>query len=414
MPYRDGLFAALQDAVAEATASASTLGLLLVRLRRLRETARLLGYDVSEAFVDAVHGAIGSALREGDRIWRVGEGEFAVLLPGLRDRQHAALAAAKLLRVLGVPLQAAGYPVLPVVSIDIATAPHDGEQARLLYRHADHACEQANSGTDRYAFYEAPCQAFDFNHADLRDALAGNRLALYLQPIADLRAGGRIDRCEALSRWTHPSLGAIPPEAFVRMAEQTGQINELTRWTLNAALRHVAQSPVPFGVSVNIAVDALRQPGFTEQVLDLLAFWDVQPACLLLEITESGLMADPAHCTRVLARLREAGIGVGIDDFGTGYSSMAYLRRLPASELKIDQSFVRDMRQDVRAQKLVGSMIDVSHHLGMTTVAEGVEDADTLALLRGMGCDHAQGYHLGRPGPAAEVVAALAAARAGG
>ncbi len=408
MPQRDALFASLQNAIGDAAASSRTLGLMVLRIRRLRETARMLGYDVGDALVDAVHALLATALREGDRVWRVGEGEFALVLPGLRDRNHAALAAGKVLRGLGEPLQAAGRAVLPVVSIGIAAAPDDDTEARALYRKADEACERANAGIDRYAFYEPPRRAFDFDHADLRDALAANRLELYLQPIADLREGGRVDRCEALSRWLHPVLGAIPPDAFVQMAEQTGLIAELTRWSLNVALRHVAQSPVLFSVAVNVAVDALRQPGFPEQVLDLLALWNVPPGQLLLEITETGLMTDPAHCEHVLRRLREAGIGVAIDDFGTGYSSMAYLRRLPASELKIDQSFVRDMREDPRAHKLVGSMIDVSHHLGLTTVAEGVEDAETLAMLRAMGCDHAQGYHIGRPAPAAEVVGGLA------
>ncbi len=407
MPQRDALFASLQDAIGEAAASSRTLGLMVLRIRRLRETARMLGYDVGEALVDAVQTVLEASLRQGDRVWRVGEGEFALVLPGLRDRNHAALAAAKLLRELAEPLQAAGRSVLPVVSIGIAAAPDDDTDARALYRKADETCERANVGIDRYAFYEPPRRVFDFDHADLRDALAANQLELYLQPIADLRAG-RVDRCEALSRWLHPSHGAIPPDVFVQMAEQTGLIAELTRWSLNVALRHVAQSPIAFSVAVNVAVDALRQPGFPEQVLDLLALWNVPPTRLLLEITESGLMSDPAHCASVLRRLREAGIGVGIDDFGTGYSSMAYLRRLPASELKIDQSFVRDMREDPRAHKLVGSMIDVSHHLGLTTVAEGVEDAETLAMLRAMGCDHVQGYHIGRPAPAAQVVEGLA------
>ena len=414
MPQRAAFFDSLQQAIDASDQTGATLGLLLVRIRRLRETNRLLGYETGEAFVDAVQAAIGSALRQGDCTWRIGEGEFAVVLPGLRDRNHAALAAAKLLRVLSAPLQAAGRPVLPVVSIGIATAPGDARTARALCRDADEACEHANAGSERYAFYSAPKRVFDFDHADLGEALAGNRLLLYLQPILDLHSG-RIDRCEALSRWQHDTLGAIPPDAFVRLAEQTGQIAELTRWSFNVALRHVAEAAAPggvapFAVSVNVAVDALRQPGFLEQVTDVLGFWNVPPSRLMLEITESGLMTDPAYCARVLAQLREAGIGVAIDDFGTGYSSMAYLRRLPASELKIDQSFVRDMRDDPRAQKLVASMIDVSHHLGMTTVAEGVEDAETLDMLRAMGCDHAQGYHIGYPAPAAGVALRLARA----
>ena len=321
------------------------------------------------------------------------------------------------MRVLHAPLEAAGQQVLPLVSVGIATAPDDATESELLCRRADQACEDAHFISERTAFYSAPEHASAFAHGDLRDALAGNQLELFLQPIADLRSG-RIDRCEALSRWTHGTLGPIPPDAFVRMAEQTGLIGELTRWSLNVALRHIAeaiasgapQRQVP-SVAVNIAVDSLLQPGFLEQMRDLLRFWNVPPAQLVLEITESGLMTDPAYCERILRELRGEGIGIAIDDFGTGYSSMAYLRQLPANELKIDRSFVMDMRDDARAQKLVASMIDVSHHLGMTTVAEGVEDAETLSLLQSLGCDFAQGYHIGRPAPAALVMATLCAGK---
>jgi diguanylate cyclase len=406
------LFETLEAGIADAEASGRPLGLLLVRLRRLRETNRLFGYDVGEAFVDAVQASIERAVRTQDRVFRIGDGEFAVLLPALRDRNHAALAAAKLVRVLQSPLEAMGQSLLPLVSVGIAAAPLDAADAQALCRCADQACEEANLASERFAFYRPPRTATDLAHADLRDALAGNRLELYLQPMTDLRSG-RTDRCEALARWSHPVLGTVAPDVFVRLAEQTGLIGELTRWSLNATLRHLSEAleaadadRVP-SVAVNVAVEALRQPGFVEQVLDLLRFWDVPASHLGLEITESGLMTDPAQCRRTLGRLREHGIGVAIDDFGTGYSSMAYLRDLPASELKIDRSFVMDMRRDPRAEKLVASMIDVSHHLGMTAVAEGVEDADTLALLRTLGCDHAQGYHVGRPVPAAEAMERL-------
>lgn len=414
MLNRVPLFLSLQSAIADASMAGGTLGLLLLRTRRLREVSLLFGYDIGEAFVDAVQAAIAGAVRPQDQVWKTGEGDFVIVLPGLRDPNHAALAAAKLVRVLQAPVDAAGQQVLPAVTVGISTAPHDTADPQMLYRFADMACEDANFNSERFAFYTSPKFAADFSHADLRDAIAGNRLELFLQPIADL-ASGALNRCEALARWTHPVLGPIPPDAFVRVAEQTGLIGELTRWSLNVALRHVAEAyeaapgrtATAPAVAVNVAIDALQQPGFVEQVHDLLRFWGVPPDKLILEITESELMGDPQYCERVLREFRGKGIGVAIDDFGTGYSSMAYLRRLPASALKIDKSFVQDMLQDPRAEKLVASMIDVSHHLGMTATAEGVENAETLALLQSLGCDHAQGYHVGRPAPAAIVMATL-------
>ena len=394
-------FARLQDAIDSSVAARLTLGLLVVRVRRLRNTSHLLGYDTGEALVEAIHALLEGGLREGDALWRTGEDEFAVCLPDLHDRNHAALAASKFSRLLSAPLRVAGHSVMPVVSIGVATAPEDTRDAHALYRYADIASDHASPGEERHAFYAAPANAPLFDAGELGEALAGNQLQLHLQRILSLGQAGP-ERYEALARWQHPRLGAIRPDVFVRVAEQAGLIGDLTRWSLSVGLRHASESAArgaPFSISVNIAVDALRLPGFTEQVTDLLAFWNVPPERLVLEVTESALMTDAVGSARILGRLRDAGVGVAIDDFGTGYSSMAYLRRLPANELKIDRSFVSDMLADVRARKLVGSMIDVSHHLDMTAVAEGVEDADTLALLRAMGCDHAQGFHIARPAP---------------
>lgn len=412
LPSRTALIALLQDTLDSAGAHHATLGLLVLRVRRLLETGRLLGYDAGEALVDAVQTALEDVLREEDGFWRVSDDEFAVVLPGLRNREHVALAAAKLTRTLSQPLRVGEHSVVPLVNIGVATAPDDGGDARTLYRCADQACDDAGTGEERHAFFSAPAHAYDFEPGELADALAASRLQLHLQCVLPLAPiAGQLPRYEALARWQHPRLGAIPPDVFVRVAEQTGQIAEFTRWTLNVGLRQAAEAArggAPFAISINLAVEALRVPGFTEQVIDLLGFWNVPPARLVLEITESGLMTDVERSGEALMRLREAGIGVAIDDFGTGYASMAYLRSLPANELKIDQSFVRDMLADPRARRLVGSMIDVSHHLGMSVVAEGVEDGATLELLRAMGCDHAQGYHISRPLPAADALRAQA------
>lgn len=416
MRNRQALFEAISSSIAREAGDA-TLAVLALRIRRVRDLNLMFGYDAGEAFVREVERVVQGALRARDLQWRTWDDTWTLVLPGLRERNHAALAAAKLLRALQAPVQVGGQPMLPAASIGIATFPHDGRDAPLLCRLAEQACEDADAHTDRFAFHQARDTVSNFEHGELREAIAGNRLDLFLQPIADLRCG-RIDRCEALSRWNHPVLGAIAPDVFVRVAEQTGLIGELTRWSLNVALRHLSETCARVGraatpiVSINIAVDVLQQPGFVEQVDDLLRVWGVPAERLVFEITESGLMADPRRCERLLRQLRERGAGVAIDDFGTGYSSMAYLRRLPATELKIDQSFVRDMRTDPRARKLVASMIDLAHHLGLAVVAEGVEDAATLRLLQELGCDHAQGFHVGRPGPAEAVMATLAGDRA--
>jgi diguanylate cyclase (GGDEF)-like protein len=406
---RVALFAALDRHIAQAASTGRVLGVLMLRTQRMREFDLLFGYEAGERVADAMRTVLDAALRAVDEVVQIGECDFAVILPDLHDRNHAALAAAKLVRTLQLPLEIEGRQFLAPAAIGAAVYPEDGADADLLCRHADIACAEAASGSERFALYASPDIPDAFAHGDLRDAIVRNQLLLFLQPIVALQ-GERCMRAEALSRWTHPVHGAIAPEAFIQVAEQTGLISELTRWNFNVALRHAAQARDcghPLALSLNVSIAVLRQDTFVEQVLGMLRLWNVPTELVTLEVTESGLMRDLAYCERKLRQLRDHGFGIAIDDFGTGYSSMAYLKRLPATELKIDKTFVLDMVRDTRVVKLVGSMIDVSHHLGLEVVAEGVEDADTLTLLRGLGCDHAQGYHLGRPLPAADVLATL-------
>lgn len=408
MLNRPQLFAAMQRRIEEAVATDRFLGVLMLRTQRVREFSLLFGYQAGERAAEAMHAAIVAAVRAEDEVHWIGESDFAVLLPGLRNHEQAVLAAAKLVRVLQVPLDAGDAPeMLASVAVGAAICPRDGAQPELLCRLADSACDVAAASGDRFALYRAPEVPTAFAHVELREAIVGNRLQLFLQPIVDLRSG-RADGAEALSRWDHAGSGAIAPDTFVHVAEQTGLIGELTRWNINAALRHASGlhgDGIPLRISINLSVHVLQQHSFLEHVRDIARLWKVPAEAIVLEVTESGLMQDLQHCEQMLRRLRDHGFGIAIDDFGTGYSSMAYLKRLPATELKIDRSFVVDMHEDARTQKLVGSMIDVSHHLGMSVVAEGVENQAALDRLRTMGCDHAQGYHLGRPMPAGDLVA---------
>jgi len=331
-----------------------------------------------------------------------------VLLPALRGRTHAALGAAKFVRVLQQPFDLGGQRAQAAVVAGIAIAPEDGGDAELLCRRADRACDDALGGVERHAFWNAPPIPLDTLHNDLRTAIADNQLVVHLQPIAGL-PDRAIHSYEALSRWTHAQLGVIPPDIFIGVAERGGMIGELTRWNLNVALRQLAalrKAGRATRIAVNLSVDALQLPGFVDQVLDLLRLWDVAGNALVFEITESALMRDITRCSHLLGQLREGGIRIAIDDFGTGYSSLAYLRRLPIDKIKIDRSFVRDMVTDRRARRIVATMIELAHDLDLVVVAEGVEDEATLALLREAHCDYVQGYLIGRPVPAGDVAGA--------
>lgn len=409
MLNRVALFASLDTAIAMAQASQTVLGVLVLRTQRMREFRMVSGYEAGERLAAAIHREVDAALRPVDEVVQIGECDFAVVLPELRNRNHAVLAAAKLIRALQSPLDIGDQQVLVSVSVGAATCPEDGTDAETLCLHADSACGDAIGLGERFALYVAPDLGEAFPLADLRGAIASNALLVYLQPIFDLQ-NNRMNRAESLSRWHHPVHGAVSPDAFIRVAEEAGLISELTRWNFNASLRHAVEARDaghPLTLSLNISAVVLQQASFPEQLRGLLRFWEIEPESIVLEVTETALMSDLAHNARLLAALRDQGHGIAIDDFGTGYSSMAYLKRLPVTELKIDRSFIEDMDRDVRAAALVRSMIDLSHLLGIQVVAEGVENAQAAHLLREMGCDHAQGFHLGRPMPASDMIAEL-------
>jgi EAL domain-containing protein (putative c-di-GMP-specific phosphodiesterase class I) len=234
---------------------------------------------------------------------------------------------------------------------------------------------------------------------ELRRAIEMNELSLYFQPKASL-SEGRVICTEALVRWQHPRHGLLGPDEFVPIAEQTGLIRPLARWVLDAALRQCnrwRQQGIDLAVAVNLSMRNLHDPEIVEMIRYALTRWGIPAARLVIEITESSLMADAVHALEVLDRLREMGVGISIDDFGTGYSSLAYLKRLPVDELKIDKSFVAHMADDGNDAAIVRSTIGLAHDLGISVVAEGIEDQQTWDLLASLGCDVAQGFYISRP-----------------
>jgi EAL domain-containing protein (putative c-di-GMP-specific phosphodiesterase class I) len=218
---------------------------------------------------------------------------------------------------------------------------------------------------------------------------------------------------EALIRWQRESEGPVPPEEFIPLAEETKLINPLTLWVLKSALEELVRwqaGGVNLTIAVNLSPRNLEDPELPDQVERLLAQTSVAPERLILEITESAMMSEPRRALEVLTRLHEAGVRLSVDDFGTGYSSLAYLQRLPASELKIDRTFVAAMARDRGNALIVRSTIDLAHGLGLSVVAEGIEDAETWQTLRSLGCDAGQGYYIARPRPGNEVLEWIKAA----
>lgn len=389
------------------------LGVMLVRLQRVREFGLFYGYGAGDALGEAALTRITGVLRPQDTVVRVGMHEYVAMLPGLRGHNHAALAGARVVRAFESPLPV-GERAAPVsVKVGISVHPDHGRDAERLLHNAETAYGASLRDSEDSALYDAEGTPPLIPYEALHQAILGNRLQVHLQPMLDLRTR-RIVAAESLARWHDDTLGAVAPDRFIPLAEETGLISPLTRWSLNATLRHAARARAidpDFCFSINLSPRVFGERDLVAQVTSALGIWNIPASAITLEVTENALMEDPKLSLRRLEDLRMEGLGISIDDFGAGYSSLAYLKFFPATELKIDRGFIGDLRDDRRSIQLVRSIIDLGHHLKMRVVAEGVEDAESLAMLAEMGCDCAQGYYIQRPEPADAFIDSLAAAR---
>ena len=398
----------LQDRVNQAIGMAVRDGrpfaLCVIDLDRFKDVNDSLGHLAGDQLLQEVAYRLRQALRATDTVARLGGDEFAIVLPEA-DAEAATLAAQKLVEALAASLVLEGHEVAVGASIGIALFPENGDDADTLLRRADVAMYVAKQARGGYALY-APDQDQSSSQrlslvGALRRAIADDELTLHYQPKVDCRTGA-VAGVEALVRWQHPQYGLMAPDQFIPLAEQTGLIRPLTRWVMNAAVSQTRKwhdQGLLLSVAVNLSAHDLQDAELAVWVRQLLARWNVGAEWLKLELTESALMADPTQALQVLTELCDLGVRIAIDDFGTGYSSLGYLKRLPAHEIKIDRSFVADMAAQERDHAIVRSTIDLGHNLGLSAVAEGVEDKRTLELLIRLGCDLAQGFYLSRPLP---------------
>jgi diguanylate cyclase (GGDEF)-like protein len=404
LPNRELLRDRLGQGLAAATRSEGEIALLLIDLDRFKEINDSLGHSYGDKLLCQVGPRLRSVLRDGDTVARLGGDEFAVLLPSVDGVAEAQAVAERLREALHRPFDVDGVALDVEASVGIVLSPWHGTDTEELLRNADIAMYAAKELKAGAVVFEpdqhvtAPWRLTVLG--DLRRALEGSEeLFLNYQPKYTLD-GERIEGVEALLRWQHPTEGLIPPDEFIPVAEGTGIILRLTERVLGMALRQMrhwldAGHAVP--VAVNLSTRCLLDADLPQLVQRLLAEHRVPAELLRLEVTESAVMGDAARCMEVLERLHDLGVRLSIDDFGTGYSSMAYLRRLPVDELKIDRSFVLGMTTTQQDAVLVRTAIDLGHNLGLTVVAEGVEGAEHVHALRALGCDIAQGYHYARP-----------------
>jgi diguanylate cyclase (GGDEF)-like protein len=417
LPNRRLFLRTVDDTIAAATAGGDSVALLIVDLDHFKQLNDTLGHHAGDLLLSQIGPRVGAVLREQDMLARLCGDEFAVLLAAPCDVTVARGVADRIGDALRRPFEVEGVHLHVGASIGIAVLPEHAKDAPELLRRADVAMYQAkvaHSGREVYASHRDTHKPDSLALAsELPDAIASGQLVLYFQPKADTTSG-RIVGMEGLVRWQHPRRGLQPPSDFVGLAEQAGLMRELTRVVLTSALAHCGvwrEAGHDVHVAVNVSFTDLLDAQFPLDVATVLAQQAIDPAALVLEITESSIMSDATRIGGVLARLSEFGVRISLDDFGTGYSSLSHLRAMPVSEVKVDRSFVGHMRSDPTDDAIVRSMIGLAHNLGMLIVAEGVEDRATWTALARLGCDVIQGYCLSPPLPSGEALTFLDASR---
>ncbi|KQP18375.1 EAL domain-containing protein [Pseudorhodoferax sp. Leaf267] len=394
--------------LAEQSQSGTPMAVLCIDLDRFKLVNETQGHTAGDAMLREIAGRLMRCVRSIDLTGRLGGDEFAVILPAC-SVQQAATAAERLLLALSAPLTLENVTLQPAASIGVAMFPDDGTDIDTLLHHADMARVQAKSGTTRGGarFFNEEMQQRTRERvaleAALRHGLRDGGLRLHYQPQIDRRSG-TLYGVEALARWIHPELGEVPPARFIPLAEEAGMVVDLGRWALSEACRqmgqwrraglHVAR------VAVNMSTHSFQDEGLVARVGGLLASNGLTAADLTLEMTESMLLDATPDVLATLHALRQMGVHLSLDDFGTGYSSLSYLHRLPIHELKLDQSFVRDLTESATARTLTNTILRIGDSLKLTVVAEGVETVEQAQLLAERGSSIVQGYLYGRPMPA--------------
>jgi diguanylate cyclase (GGDEF)-like protein len=405
----------LQSSLDEARRTGESIGLLIVHAAAIDRLDALHGFDIGDRMSSNVALLLRSkALRRRDLLDPLSRDEFVCVLRPAPSEGIAMLAAHRVMGLLGGPMEFGGRSVTPDAAVGIAMFPEQASDASGLLQRAKHALHIARNHRDRIWLYTPPpgdgggIDQLEYENR-LRIAISQNNLVMHFQPQLDIRSG-RVAGAEALLRWHDEVLGAVPANLAIKTAEAAGLIDQLTMWVITSAIQscHEFQKIDPaFTVSINISPSNLRETDLPFYVDRALRTWKVKGSSIIIEITETAMMVDKITSHEALRQLKALGVRLSVDDFGTGYSSMQYLAQLPLDELKIDLSFVKAMLEAPQNAKIVRSLIELAHNLELKVVAEGVESHAILEALTSLGCDHAQGYDVGRPTTAADLIAQL-------
>lgn len=404
LPNRRLFAELLSQSISRARRTGRQVALLFLDLDRFKLINDTLGHGIGDQLLKAVANRLTAALRASDLVSRLGGDEFTVILEDVASSEDVARIAQKLLDAIALPFTLGGHEVFTAGSIGIAMFPADSEDRDALINSADTAMYAAKGHGGAFQFYSTDMNARAFERlkleTGLRHALARGEFQLFYQPLVDFESGAVVG-VEALLRWRHPERGLLSPDRFIGLAEETGLILPIGEWALRTACvqaRTWQQEGFPsLRMAVNLSRRQLQQRNLVETVARILEETGLAPRSLELELTESQLIQDADRTVPMLQELHRMGIRISIDDFGSEYSSLGYLKRLPITTLKIDESFVRDIVTSGSDASIARAIITLAHCLNLNVIAEGVETEGQAALLRSQQCNEMQGYYFSRP-----------------
>lgn len=411
LPNRTLFLSRAEAALARAVQSRQAMAIAIIDLDRFKDINDTLGHQSGDLLLTELALRVSANMRPGDTVARLGGDEFGLILCDVAGAERALF---RLRDVIEREVEIRGLRLSVQASIGFVTASEAGTDVDTLLQYADVAMYAAKTQHAGVVEYQPELDHYEATNlslvAELRHAIDADELVLHYQPQSNIVTGS-IDAVEALVRWQHPTHGLLYPDRFLPLAEQTDLIDKLTEWVLATALvqmRNLSALGSDVAVAVNVSARNIGRADFARKVIQALSDFDVTPERLIIEVTETALLTDPARAARVLTDLAQAGVSVSLDDFGRGHTSLGYLSALPVHELKIDRSFVTDMSENPAHAAIVRSIIDLGHNLSMRVVAEGIETEDVLATLRQYSCDLAQGFLLARPMPAEDLEHLLA------
>lgn len=407
LPNRTQLHADAKSSIETSAAQHKLTSLMLLDLDRFKEVNDTLGHHTGDLLLQALATRLQQVLKQYHAsLYRLGGDEFAILYSPITRIEQAYDLAKILNECIREPIKAEGILLELAGSIGISTYPKHGNNIHELLRCADVAMYSAKGQSKSYCVYDHSLDSHSPRRlkmmAELGGAIRTNQLSLFFQPRIEIQTG-KCTGCEALVRWNHPDLGMIPPDEFIHLAEMSETIHALSHWVIEHALQQIKKwhsIGIHIPIAVNLSARNLVNLSLPNDIQTLLKHYEVDNQWLEIEITESAFISDPARAESVVNSIHKLGIAMAIDDFGTGYSSLSYLKRLPIQTLKIDRSFVDEMLHDEQDAAIVRSTIGLAHSFGLTVIAEGVENQDTLDSLALLNCEYAQGFHICRPIPA--------------